>query len=268
MNSAVARTDPSGVQQWWVLTVRVVAPTFRNGELAIAVALSAVFTVSFYIPLREVMSGFVPGNGGYAQYLMPLIAVQAVFFAAMSAAIRSATDSVQGVERRFRSLPVSPFVPLAARMTANGYRCAVALAVAVLCGYAIGFRFYGNGFHTAAFCLLVIAIGLSVSLVGDVIGVAVRRPEATPHLLLVPQLILGYLSVGIQPAEQFPRWIQPFVRHQPVSVFVEALRALAGNAGTAPGGVATAVAAACGWVVVLSVAAVVWHRRLTARNRR
>jgi ABC-2 type transport system permease protein len=268
VNAAVARPDPSGLQQWWVLTLRVVAPTFRNGELAIAVALSAVFTVSFYIPLREVMSGFVPGNGGYAQYLMPLIAVQAVFFAAMSAAIRSATDSVQGVERRFRSLPVSPFVPLAARMTANGYRCAVALAVAVLCGYVIGFRFYGNGFHTAAFCMLVIAIGVSVSLVGDVIGVAIRRPEATPHLLLVPQLILGYLSVGIQPAEQFPRWIQPFVRHQPVSVFVEALRALAGNAGTAPGGVATAVAAACGWVVVLSVAALVWHRRLTARNPR
>ncbi|MEV3904508.1 ABC transporter permease [Mycobacterium sp. NPDC050551] len=264
MRSIVTRPDPSSLQQWWVLTVRVVAPTLRNGELAIAIALSAVFTVSFYVPLREVMGAFVSGRGGYAQYLMPLIAVQAVFFAAMSAAIRSATDAVQGVERRFRTLPVSPFVPLAARMTANGYRCTVALAVAIGCGYAIGFRFYGNGYSTAGFCMLVIAIGLSVSLVGDVIGVAVRRPEATPHLLLVPQLILGYLSVGIQPAEQFPGWIQPVVRHQPVSVFVEALRALAGDAG----GSGRAVAAACGWVVVLSVAAVVWHRRLTARNRR
>ena len=44
-----------------------------------------------------------------------------------------------------------------------------------------------------------------------------------------PQLIFGLLSVGIQPAEQFPGWIQPIVRNQPISQFVYALRALAGD---------------------------------------
>jgi ABC-2 type transport system permease protein len=37
------------------------------------------------------------------------------------------------------------------------------------------------------------------------------------------------LSVGIQPAERFPEWIQPIVRNQPVSQLVYALRALAGD---------------------------------------
>ena len=46
---------------------------------------------------------------------------------------------------------------------------------------------------------------------------------------MLPQLIFGLLSVGIQPAEQFPEWIQPIVRNQPISQFVYALRALAGD---------------------------------------
>lgn len=38
------------------------------------------------------------------------------------------------------------------------------------------------------------------------------------------------LSVGILPPEQFPGWLQPFVRDQFYSQFVYALRALAGDA--------------------------------------
>lgn len=262
------RPAPSPLQQWWVLTLRVIAPTVRNGEMLIAVALSAVFTVSFYLPLKQIMSNFVPGSGSYAQYLMPLIAIQAVFFAAMSAAIRSATDSVQGIERRFRVMPMSSFIPLAARMTANGYRCAIALGIAVACGYVIGFRFYGDVVRTGVFCVLVLLVGLSLSLVGDLIGVAVHNPEATPHLLLLPQLILGYLSVGIQPVEQFPAWIQPVVRYQPISVCVEALRALAGNRDQAAAPVFSTVLPALAYLMGISAAAAILYRVVVSRMHR
>jgi ABC-2 type transport system permease protein len=263
-----ARPSPSTLQQWWVLTLRVISPTVRNGELLIAVALSGVFTASFYLPLKQVMGVFIPGSGSYAQYLVPLIAIQAVYFSAMSAAIRSATDSVQGIERRFRTMPMSPFTPLAARMTANGYRCTVALAIAVICGYVIGFRFYGGAVQTGVFCMLVLLVGLSLSLVGDLIGVAVGNPEATPHLLLLPGLILGYLSVGIQPAEQFPAWIRPAVRYQPISVFVEALRALAGDRDQDPASVPPTVLPALAYLVGISVPAAILYSVVLSRMRR
>ncbi len=268
MSAVLSRPAPSALQQWWVLTLRVIAPTVRNGELLIAIALSGVFTVSFYLPLKQVMATFVPGSGSYAQYLMPLIAIQAVYFSAMSAAIRSATDSVQGTERWFRAMPMSPLIPLAARMTANGYRCAVALVIAVVCGYVIGFRFYGGALQIGVFCVLVLLVGLSLSLAGDLIGVAVHNPEATPHLLLLPQLILGYLSVGIQPAEQFPAWIQPAVRYQPISVFVEALRALAGDRDQEPAPVLPTVVPALAYLVGISAVAAVLHSVVLSRMRR
>ena len=62
---------------------------------------SVMFTVGFYIPLKKIMGALQPGMSSYAQYLTPLIVLQAIAFAAVSAAFRSATDSVQGINRRF-----------------------------------------------------------------------------------------------------------------------------------------------------------------------
>ena len=152
-DTAAVRPTTSAVQQWWVLTVRLITPTLRNGEVLTQVAASIMFTVGFYIPLKHIMSAFTLGLSSYAQYLMPLIALQAVTFAGVSAAFRSATDSVQGINRRFKAMPIAPLTPLASRMSASMYRCSIALVVSLVCGHVIGFRFYGGVAHTVGFCL-------------------------------------------------------------------------------------------------------------------
>ena len=222
------RPMPSTVQQWWTLTTRMIAPTLSNGELATQIIGSIVFTVGFYLPLKNIL-GAVQPMSSYAQYLTPLIVVQAIFFAAVSAAFRSAMDSLAGINRRFRAMPMARLTPLASRMTASMYRCVVALVVALACGHIIGFQFYGTIWHTMGFVLLALLIGAALALVGDLIGAATKNPEATAPLLLVPQVTLGLASVGLQPAERFPDWIQPFVRNQPLSQWLNALRALAGD---------------------------------------
>lgn len=177
------RPNPSSLRQWWVLTIRVIAPTLRNGELLIAISLSAVFTVSLYLPLKGIITTVV--SGSYAQYVMPMIVLQAVYFAAMSAALRSATDSVHGINMRFRTMPIAPLIPFAARMSGSAYRSATAVATAVLCGYAIGFRFYRGAGYAIGFCLLALMIGIVLSVVGDLIGIISGNPEATTHILLL-----------------------------------------------------------------------------------
>lgn len=241
--AAIRRPATSTVRQWWVLMTRVIKPTLRNGEVLTQVAASIMFTVGFYIPLKNFMGHFAQGMSSYAQYLMPLIALQAVTFATISAALRSATDSVQGINQRFKTMPIGTLIPLSARMSASMYRCAIALAVALACGFAIGFRFYGSAVHTVVFCLLLAFIGIALSLIGDVIGAANKNPEATMPILIIPQIVLGLLSVGLQPVEQFPSWIQGFVRDQPTSQYVFALRALADDSGPGAGVVSWSVIA-------------------------
>jgi ABC-2 type transport system permease protein len=248
---------PSTRAQWWVLTVRFIAPTLRNGELAITIASSIVFTAGFYIPLHQIMGTATRGvSSSYAQYIMPLIALQAITFAAFSTAFRAATDSVQGINRRFRSMPITPFTPVAARISAAVYRCVISLSVAVICSYVIGFRFHRSAVYIVAFCLLVLVIGALLSFAADLIGTGTQNPEAMTTLLILPPLIFGLLSVGVQPVEQFPHWIQPVVRDQPISQFVYALRALAGDAAPFGGSVTWSVIAPslawlCGMVALL-----------------
>ncbi len=217
--------------------MRMIAPTLRNGEVVTQVAASIMFTVGFYIPLKQIMGAFTGGMSSYAQYLTPLIALQAVAFATIATAFRSATDSVQGVNRRFKAMPIAPLTPLAARLSASMYRCGIALAVSLACGYVIGFRFYGGAVYTIGFCVLVVMIGVALALLGDLIGAVNKSPEATTPIMLIPQIILGLLSTGLQPAERFPAWIQGFVRNQPTSQEVYALRALAGDSTPAAGDV-------------------------------
>jgi ABC-2 type transport system permease protein len=263
-----ARPTPSTVQQWWVLTTRMVMPTLRNGEVAVGVAASAAVTASFYIPLNRLMSGPDLPMSSYAQYLMPLIALQAIAFASVSTAFRAATDAVQGLNRRLQTLPIASLTPVAARISASVYRCAIGLAVALACGYVIGFRFHRGPLSITAFCLLVLLTGIALAFLGDVIGTNSRNPAATTQWLLLPQLIFGYLSVGLQPLHRFPEWIQPIVRDQPVSQLVFAMQALAGDTGQWAVPVTwSVVGPALAWVVGIIAATLPWavvvYRRRT-----
>jgi ABC-2 type transport system permease protein len=225
---------PSMLIQWWVLSTRFIAPTLRNGELITAIGASVAFTVGLYIPFSIPWHHYVGGasrgiSANLGQYITPLITMQAVSFAAISSAFRAATDSLEGVNRRFRSMPMAPLTPVLARVSASMYRCCIGLAVSLICGYAIGFRFYHGALHLAGFCVLVIVIGALISFGADLIGTGTRNPDAMLPLLTAPILILGLISVGVQPLKMFPHWIQPLVRNQPISQFTVALRALAGD---------------------------------------
>lgn len=261
------RPPVSAIQQWWVLTIRMIIPTLRNGELATQIVGSIVFTVGYYLPLKQMM-GAVQPLSSYAQYLTPLIILQAIWFAAISAAFRSATDSVQGINRRFRAMPIPSVTPLASRMTASMYRCCIALAVSVACGYVIGFRLQSDVVSTLGFVALVLLIGAALAIIGDLIGVATQNPEATAPMMLIPQLTLGLASVGLQPVERFPDWIQGFVRNQPLSQWVYGLQALAGDSsGAAPEATWSVLAPGVVWALASILVALALHVVVTRRRQ-
>ncbi|WP_216910794.1 ABC transporter permease [Nocardia noduli] len=255
------------VAQWWVLASRLIRQSVRNGEVLTAVAAPTVFTIGFYVPLNTVMNLYGHGLSSYAQFLMPMIVMQSVAFCASAAAFRAATDARDGLNARFGSLPMPLALPLTARLTAATYRGGLALAAAVVCGFVIGVRFYGTAADTLGFLAFALFIALTFSLGADVIGTLSKSPEATTQLLIMPQLILGMVSTGFAPAEQFPSWLQGFARNQPISQFVYALRALAGDPSGNAGVVSWEVlgpglAWACGLLVAFAGwAAVIVMRR-------
>ncbi len=251
-----ARTRP--VQQWWALTGRGVSKVFRNGEAVFAFISPMFLAVCFYLPLSSLMDS-APGMN-YGQFLMPIILLQSVGFAASSAAMRSAFDGAEGINTRFRVLPMPAVVPMLARTATNASLLAVSLVCGAVACLVIGWRPQGGPIDTIALFALTGLVGILIALLADGIGLVARTPEATSQAMALPTLILGMLSTGFVPLSEFPEWIQPFVRNQPISQLTTSMRAL-------DHGVATwdLLRPSVWWCVGLAAAAVVL---LAVGNRR
>lgn len=233
--------------QWRALSERGIRAALREGDLVLALGAPIAFYICFYIPLRKSMSA---AGIDFAQYLLPLIAVYAMFFTAMFAGDRAGREQAGGMATRLRSLPVRSWVPVAARMSANLVRGVAALAGALIVGSLFGFRFHDPA-TALVFVLVALAFGAGVVIGADALGTATRNPELGATVLFVPQLLLVMTSTGFVPAQGFPGWIQPWVRNQPVSQVTAALRGLAEGRYPAELGVAA------GWIVgLLAVGAV------------
>lgn len=230
-DSGAVAARPSAVAQWWALSARLIKTMLVRGELVVAALAPLVFTLGFYLPLRHVMQ--LTGVN-YAQFVMPIIVMQAVAFTAISSAQLAAGERARGFTTRMKTMPVGGWAPLAARMTAGMVRSIVSLIAALTYGYMIGFRFQAGLGQAALFCLAALGIGLALSLGGDAIGNLSKSPEATAQALTLPQLILGMLSCGFVPETGFPEWIRPFVRNQPISQFSFAMRDMAEGGITLP----------------------------------
>lgn len=240
------------------LTLRTLSGSRRDADLLFA----ALAPVGCFLGFTLVLGSLIhPGSMTYPQYVLPVVIVQAMLFGAMTTADRAARDRLSGFGSRLKTLPVPAAVPLAARMLYCLIRSVVALVAAVAVGWSFGFRMAGGPGDTGLFVIIVVAFAMAVCLGAAALGSRVGSVESSSQLLLLPQLVLVLLSTGIAPAESFPAWLGPFVRHQPVSRVTDTLRGLA--AGHATGRDLAAASAWClGLLALFGVLAVRMQRRV------
>lgn len=205
------------------LAGRMLQSMVRQGQLVVAFMQPVVFFVCFYVPLHKSLE--TPGVP-YAQYLLPVIVVFAMFFVSMFSADMAAREVVGGMATRLRSMPVPPWVPVSARATANLARAVAALLGALVIGTVFGFRFHSLP-GAVVFLLLALVFGIGLMIATDALGTVTGNPQLGGTVLFVPQLLLLMTSTGFVRAEGFPGWIQPWVRNQPISQLAAALRGLA-----------------------------------------
>ncbi|GAA3968900.1 ABC transporter permease [Gordonia caeni] len=195
----------------------------RSGDLLIATASPLVFFACFYIPLHR---RFELGGGDYAQFLTPIILLQAALFTAIAATEVAGADARAGVAERFASLPMPRTAPLLSRIGWAGVRMSFGLAAGLLLGWALGFGFHGGVGAAIAFVVVPLVFAIALSMLTDAAGTGARDAVGVAHVLMIPQLILTMASTGLVPAAAFPEWVQPFVRNQPMSILADTMRAL------------------------------------------
>ncbi len=202
-----------------LLTGRLLRKGWLDLVFAVLVPVSTLIGLTFM--LGDVIA---TGNMSYVQYILPAVVVQAMLFGALTTTDRAAGEKASGLGARMRTLPISRYAPLMARMAYCLIRGLLALVASVLAAYLFGFRPAGGIGYAAAFIVLALALTLAVSFGADATGAKAGRAEVASQLLLIPQLFLVMLSTGLAPVEAFPTWLHSFVRYQPVSQITDALR--------------------------------------------
>ena len=122
----------------------------------------------------------LPRGVHYVLFLMPGIFIQNAIFGATTTAIGLAEDMKEGIIDRFRSLPMARSAVLVGRTTFDLAKNLILVAIVLVIGYLVGFRF-SNGFVNAIWMLvLVMAVGFTFSWLSASVGSVTQEGRSGP----------------------------------------------------------------------------------------
>jgi ABC-2 type transport system permease protein len=249
--------------RWAVLDAGTIA--WRNlltlVRLPSLLVFSTVQPILFVLMFRYVFGGAIQVPGvDYVDFLMPGIFVQTVAFGATNTGVGLAEDLGKGIIERFRALPMARSAVLTGRTIADLVRNVFVVALMCAVGFLVGFGVSTNLIAFLAGVALLLLFGFALSWLMAIVGLGVRNAEsaqAATFPLIVP---LVFASTAFVPLESMPGWLQVWAEHQPVSVTVNAVRALMLGGPTATP-VLQSLAWSIGMVAVFAPLAVRRYRR-------
>jgi len=252
----------------WVLAKRQFAHIRQIPEKLFDVTLQPVmFVLLFAYVFGGVIS--VPG-GDYHEYLIGGIIVQTLAFGMMGPGVSLATDLNEGIIDRFSSLPMSRPAYLIGHLTAEFTATLLAIAIMVLSGLIVGWGINSTPLEALAGFGLIFLIGITSIMLGTMVGVIARSPDAVQGIAFVAVFPLTFVANTFVPVDGLPDGLRQVAEYNPISAWAAAVRTLFGNPTAIPDGAAWPlehpVIASIAWC--LAILAVVVPFALRAYRRR
>jgi len=180
-------------------------------------------------------------------------------FGSAQTGVGLAEDLARGMVDRFRSLPMAHSAVLAGRTSSDSVRNTFVIALMVIVGYIVGFRFQGNALDAVIALALALGFGHAFSWLSAFIGLSIKDVESVQAASFVWIFRLTFASSAFVPVESMPGWLQPWAKFNPVTVTVDAMRTLTTGAPNW-----TSIGRAVAWImVVFAPLAISRYRRLT-----
>ncbi|HWL12058.1 MAG TPA: ABC transporter permease [Ureibacillus sp.] len=196
-----------------------------------------IFTLMF----TYIFGGAIAGDiKSYLPIIIPGILVQTVITGSVVTGTQLREDMDKGVFDRFKSLPIARIAPLAGALLADTIRYTIATTLTFSMGFVLGYRPEGGLGAVVIAGLLVIACAWAISWIFAFFGVIARTASSVQGISMLVLFPLTFLSNAFVPSDTMPNWLQWFVKINPISHLVTAVRELA-NSGTV------------GWDLVISL---------------
>ncbi len=185
------------------------------------------FPVMFVLLFTFLFGGALAGSPReYLQGLLPGILVMNISMITMYTGMNLNTDIAKGVFDRFRSLPIWRPAVLVGMLLADTVRYAIASAVIIGLGLALGFRPDGGPLGVLLAVALLLVFAFSLSWVWTAIGQRMPTPESVMQVSITVLFPLTFASNVFVDPETMPGWIQAFVAVNPISHLTNAARGL------------------------------------------
>jgi ABC-2 type transport system permease protein len=227
------------VSQSLTMAWRATKKMRRNPEQWFDVTIQPLlFTAMFAYIFGGAISGSV---ADYLPILIPGILAQTALTACMATGIQLREDMDKGVFDRFKSLPIARIAPLVGPALADLLRYGTAASLTIFTGILMGYRPGGGVLGVLGGWLMTVIAGWSLAWIFTWFGTVARSAQAVQGISMMVMFPLTFLSNAFVPADTLPSWLQTFVKINPVSHVVTAVRTM-----MAGGGVTTEVAWALG----------------------
>ncbi|MYR06315.1 ABC transporter permease [Gordonia sp. SID5947] len=213
------------IRQSFSMAYRGVLKIRHNPEQLFDVTIQPIiFTLMF----TYIFGGAISGNvHDYLPVIIPGILVQTVVMTSIVTGTQLREDMDKGVFDRFRSLPIARISPLAGALLADVIRYLIASVLTIVMGVIMGWRpdFWG----VVASALLVMICSFAVSWIFALMGCLMSKASAVQGISMLIMFPLTFMSNAFVPVDTMPGWLQGFVKLNPVSNLVTAVRELTAN---------------------------------------
>jgi ABC-2 type transport system permease protein len=249
--------------QTWLLTGRLLRRWRRDPTTVLeSLAMPVVLLVTLNIVLDEAISKVTGHSALYGS--VPMIAMVGAMSGSMVGGIGLMRERTDGLLSRLWVLPVHRASALLSRLAADAVRIVVTTAVIMCAGLVLGFRFRQGILASVTWLFIPIAFGVAFTMVVITIALYSSKTTAVEATEIIWGMLM-FFSSGFVPLDQFPRWVQPVVQHQPVSYAVEAMRGLSlGGPVLAP--TVAMLLWSAGIVVACAIPMTIGYRRASTRG--
>ncbi|GAA5066863.1 ABC transporter permease [Nocardia callitridis] len=208
-------------------------------------ALPILLLLMFDLVLAKSLN--ISGDSDPLDGFVPMIAMAGSMYGAMGTGESLFAERQGGLLRRFWVLPIHRSAGLVGRLLAECGRTLVATVLVLVIGLVLGMRFE-QGF-AGALGAVVVPVILIVGFTPLVITVGVSAiGDKVVQLFSIVVLVGMFFNSGFVPVRNYPGWLQPIVRGQPMSCAIEAMRGFLGG-----GPIATPLLQTLAWAVGLVV---------------
>ena len=183
-----------------------------------------IFTLMF----SYIFGGAIAGSvHSYLPMIIPGILAMTVLTTSLATGVQIREDMDKGVFNRFRSLPMSRIAPLSGALLADTIRYGIATVLTLVMGYIIGWRPHGGLGYLVIGALLTIVVAWCISWIFAFIGMKARTASSVQGIAFLFLFPLTFLSNAFIPVKTLPHGLQDFVKINPISHLVSAVRELA-----------------------------------------